>query len=105
MDFSVEERIILILMFAGYIWCIYYAYLAWKKPDSFRSMAEKSLGLYGNSQAMKEWFHTQSYIWLARILLLLPVGVLTLLFGSVLWAWVVLMVAKIHNLWTSGLGL
>ena len=97
MAINQEESIILTLMFVGYISFLYYAYLAWKKPDRFRAMAEKSLWWYGNSQAMKEWFHTKSYIWLARFLLLIPVGTLSFLFGSLVWGYIVQIRKKIIN--------
>ena len=48
-------------------WSSYYLYLAWAKPEKFRTMAEKSLPLYGNSSAMKRWISSPIYIWFVRL--------------------------------------
>ena len=85
MSITSEEIITVILLFIGWLWIGYYFYLAWKKPDAFVQMAEKSLWLYGNSSGMKEWFHSRSYILLARILTLFAVLMLSFFNLGMVW--------------------
>ena len=86
MNINLEEIIISIMFFIGWLWFGYYFYLAWRKPGAFIKMAEKSLGLYGNSSGMKEWFHSHSYILLARITTLLAFLMLSFFHLGMLWA-------------------
>lgn len=81
-------RLIMSILFT--IWFGYYALLAWVYPHSFRRMAEKSLPLYGNSSAMKEWMHSQSFLWLARV---------GTLFFSIVWG--IVLVISIWSLISS----
>lgn len=94
MNINPEEIIISIFLFIGWLWFGYYFYLAWRKPDAFIQMAEKSLRLYGNSSGMKEWFHSRPYILLARILMLFAVLTLSFFILGMLWA-------LVQYLWSS----
>ena len=94
MSIDLEETISLIFLFLGWLWIGYYFYLAWRKPEAFIQMAEKSLGLYGNSSGMKDWFHSRSYILLARILTLLAFLTLSFFHLGMLWA-------LLRYLWSS----
>lgn len=49
------------------VWFGYFAYLTWLKPETFRSLSEKSLFLYGNSDSMRQWINSLAFLWLARI--------------------------------------